>query len=199
MVGREKDSHSNTRGLEIQLGEVGHLDEKALHQLRGIELTEREVRQALVGNNDSILQKADALLAELKNNNIRRPEMARQLGTLAAVLQGVETDHLGSLEQELTKARKFLQADLPRGEQTNSKTFRGTATRNARSCGSTSPNKTNHKTTEQDRRCAGKSRGTSRAGHCCPGAFPEGSTAMGPVPSNDSRLGVLRKPATEDS
>ncbi len=121
VVGREKDSHSNTRGLEIQLGEVGHLDEKALHQLRGIELTEREVRQALVGNNDSILQKADALLAELKNNNIRRPEMARQLGMLAAVLQGVETDHLGSLEQELTKARKFLQADLPRGEQTNSK------------------------------------------------------------------------------
>ena len=48
VVGREKHSHTDTRGLQIQLDELGQLDERELHQLRGIEFTEREVRQAVI-------------------------------------------------------------------------------------------------------------------------------------------------------
>ena len=122
VVGRENNSHIDTRGLQIQLDELGQLDESELHELRGIEFTEREVRQALTGKNESVLQKADSLLGELKSNKIDRPRMADQLESLGQLLKHVEANHLDTVEQELTRARKFLQTNLSEDEQSDSAT-----------------------------------------------------------------------------
>ena len=119
VVAREKNSHTDTRGLQIQLEELGQLEESELHKLRGIEFTEREVRQALTGNNESVLRKADSLLGELKNNKIDQPKMADQLESLGQLLKHVEANHLDAVEQELTTARKFLQTDLSEDEQSD--------------------------------------------------------------------------------
>lgn len=96
--------------LEIQLNNVGQLPADDMNRLRQTELQQRNIRNGLTQQNDSVLNQIEKLLDEIDNNQIDNPEVAERLGDLKSLLEDLESTHLPEAQQQLTNAIKEGQA-----------------------------------------------------------------------------------------
>jgi hypothetical protein len=109
VVNREKETNEQTSQLEIAWQETGSLTDKELQSLRGIELTEREIRRAVSDQQDGLQAKIRTLESDLKYNQIGDSMMSQQLQRLHKTLSSVEQHQLRPLQTALNTARKFAQ------------------------------------------------------------------------------------------
>jgi len=111
IVTRQKESNQETNDLEIAWAQTGTLSETQMQSLRGIELTEREIRRS-IGSSDSGLQKQIAELeADLTYNQIDDAATSSQLKDMRQTLEQVDRQHLAPLQEALRSARKKAQSD----------------------------------------------------------------------------------------
>jgi len=115
----QKQSRRQVGDLEIRLGEAGglsQLDRDRLRgaelNLRGAELNQRQVRHTLTSRSDGVPMHILGLLADLENNKVDSPDIARQMQALLNEIDRLETEHFPIIERELTSAIKAAQVRL---------------------------------------------------------------------------------------
>ena len=119
IVHREKESNEQTTQLEIVWEQTKNLTQTDVQSLRGIELTEREIRRAMSDPHDGLLAKTLTLEADLKYNRMDDRVMSEQLQRLRQTLSRVESNQLIPLQSALNTARKHAQNDLATSSQAN--------------------------------------------------------------------------------
>ncbi|MDG2407378.1 MAG: hypothetical protein P8M53_00025, partial [Pirellulales bacterium] len=119
IVHREKESNEQTTQLEIAWEQTEMFTQTDVQSLRGIELTEREIRRAMSDQHDGLLAKTLTLEADLKHNRMDDQGMSEQLQRLRQTLSRVESNQLIPLQSALNTARKHAQNDLATSSQAN--------------------------------------------------------------------------------
>lgn len=104
--------------LEKRAAEAPRLAQLEVDQLRGVELNQRQIEQALSNRSDGIPGLILGLLADLANNKLDPPLVRRQMESLLAGLEPLVADELPAVARELTAAIKAAQALLDRPETT---------------------------------------------------------------------------------
>jgi hypothetical protein len=112
--GRERVAAMEKRAAETP--RLGQLD---VDQLRGAELTQRQIEQALSNRSEGIPRQVLGLLDDLANNRLDQPLVRRHMESLLAGMEQLAADQLPAVARELTSAIKAAQAllDQPNAQQ----------------------------------------------------------------------------------
>jgi hypothetical protein len=108
IVERQKDARARTTDLEIQLDEVGQLEDQDIPMLQGLSLAQRDIRHSLTNTREGVRSQIRSVLDELQNNKLDSPEMTRRLSGLDKLIGQLEKDNLAPIESELTTAEKSV-------------------------------------------------------------------------------------------
>lgn len=116
----QRDARTRTTALEIQLDEVGQLNQRDVDQLQAAELSQRQVARSLTGDSEGVRVQIDGLLADLTNNKIDGGEIRAKMSQIADEIDRLGSDHLPVIARELTSSLKRAQTALrdaaPAGE-----------------------------------------------------------------------------------
>ncbi len=110
----QRDARGQTKSLEIQLDQVGHLTKQDVDHAQSAELNQRQIARTLTSSTEGIPAQIEDFLADLANNLVDSPDMERRMTSIAEELTRLGEGHLGTIERELTSAIKAAQATLPR-------------------------------------------------------------------------------------
>lgn len=108
----ERDARNQVGSLEIQLKEVGKVNQQDLDHLQGAELSQRQVDRELSSKTEGVQAQIGGLLEDLRNNKVDSPDLERRMSDLSAQLEQVAADHLPEIARDLTNALKQGQAEL---------------------------------------------------------------------------------------
>lgn len=111
----QRDVRGQTSALEIQLNEVGELNQRDLDDLQAAELNQRQVTRTLTSTSEGIPAQIASLLAELESNRVDSPEIERRMRAFQAEIVRLEAEPLPLAHRELTSAFKSGQAQLDQG------------------------------------------------------------------------------------
>ncbi|MBI3864457.1 MAG: hypothetical protein HY290_21455 [Planctomycetia bacterium] len=106
----EQQARQQVDDLVLQLKNVDGVRPEDLDSLQRTELGQRDVAAQLASPANGLARRAAELLDELRNNQLNEPQTERRLKSLADELERLDRDHLRSIEQDLTQARKQLQS-----------------------------------------------------------------------------------------
>src|SRR5690606_9931026 len=76
---QQQKARSSVAALTTQLTSVGRLSKSDLDQLQSAELDQRQVQRSLVSETDGVIANVQLLLAELTNNRVDSPAVARRM------------------------------------------------------------------------------------------------------------------------
>jgi hypothetical protein len=110
----QNDARGQTKSLAIQLDQVGHLQKQDVDHAQAAELNQRQISRTLTSAAEGIPAQIADFLADLENNRVDSPDMQRRMTSIAAELDRLGKEHLGTIERELTAMIKAAQAELPR-------------------------------------------------------------------------------------
>jgi len=108
----QRNSRRQVADLEIQVRQTGALDQLGLDHLRGAELNQRQVNTTLTSRSEGVPMHIAGLLADLENNKVDSPDIARQMEALLAEIDRLAKQHLPAIGHELTAAIKAAQVCL---------------------------------------------------------------------------------------
>lgn len=111
----QRDVHGQTAALEVQLDEVGRLDQQDLDRMQAAELNQRQVARTLTSPTEGVPSHIATLLDDLDSNRVDSPDIRRRMQDLLDTMQGLENGPLPVIRRELTSALKTAQSQ-PRGE-----------------------------------------------------------------------------------
>ena len=112
VVQMQQQSRRQVADLDIQLGELGLLNQLDVDHLRGAELNQRQVNRTLTSPSEGVVKHALGLLADLDNNKIDSSDVRRQMRNLLGEIDRLETELLPMISRELTAAIKTAQVQL---------------------------------------------------------------------------------------
>jgi hypothetical protein len=95
-----------TTGLEATLERVGRFEKADIDQLRGDELSQRQVRRSLASSTEGARAQIVALLGELTNNKVPNLELRGRMQSFADEIARLDREELPAIESELTTALK---------------------------------------------------------------------------------------------
>jgi hypothetical protein len=98
--------------LEKRAAEPSRLAQLELDQLRGAELNQRQIEQALSSRNEGVPMQVAGLLADLANNKLDPPRVRQSMETLLARMKRLAAEEIPAVGRELTAAIKAAQALL---------------------------------------------------------------------------------------
>ncbi len=102
-------THDQVEQLKIQLQKAGELRFEDIDLLKRLEIEQRQINSRLSHPVEGITARTEHLLKELKQNKINDPDMEQRLRGIATEIAILQEDHLPTIEQELTNARKIAQ------------------------------------------------------------------------------------------
>lgn len=108
----EREARAQVGNLEIQMREVGQLEQQDIDHLQGAELAQRQVDRELSSETEGVQAQIASLLDDLRNNKVDSPDLERRMGDLSTQLKEVASDHLPEIARDLTTALKQAQASL---------------------------------------------------------------------------------------
>lgn len=98
-----------TKSLEATFARSGRLQKTDVDQLRGDELSQRQVRRSLASPTEGVRLQIVALLGELESNHVVNPELRRRMQGFADEIARLERDELPAIEHSLTDAIKGME------------------------------------------------------------------------------------------
>jgi hypothetical protein len=113
----ERDTRSQTKSLEIQLAEADGFNSRDIDQLQGAELVQRQVRERLVGDTDSVRGEIQGLLDDLQRNRIDSPDVDRRMQELQAAVTALGERKLPLIEHQLVAVLKISRTALFEAER----------------------------------------------------------------------------------
>lgn len=108
--GSQQRAHAQIGELRTQLETVGELRTQDADNLKRVELDQRRIATQLTNPIDGIEARVKELLDQLEQNHIDSAELRERLERMTSELATVNSDHLPAIEQELTQARKSVDA-----------------------------------------------------------------------------------------
>ena len=108
----QRQSRSRVAALEIRAAEVGYLDRQDVDRLRGAELNQRQINGDLLSRDEGVAGNIVALLADLENNKVDSPDVARRMRALLDRIDRLGREHLPVIDRELTAAIKATEVML---------------------------------------------------------------------------------------
>ena len=102
-------THDHVGQLKIQLQKAGELRFEDIDLLKRLEIEQRQINSRLSHPALGITARTQDLLEELGQNKINDPDMEQRLRGIATEIGILQEDHLPTIEQELTNARKIAQ------------------------------------------------------------------------------------------
>ena len=108
----QRQSRDQTTAIEIQVGEIGHLDQLGLDHLRGAELNQRQVTHTLTSTSDGVPMHVARLLDDLDTNKVDSPDVRRQMEQLLSQIDGLRSGPLPVIGRELTASIKAATVEL---------------------------------------------------------------------------------------
>ncbi|HTM55609.1 MAG TPA: hypothetical protein VL175_16395 [Pirellulales bacterium] len=109
----QQDTRAQTRGLEIQLDQVGSLNKQDLDHAQSAELNQRQVARSLTSPDEGVRAQVAEFLNDLDNNRIDSPDIERHMKSLLSEIERLDNEHLTPVERDLTGLIKAAQAKLP--------------------------------------------------------------------------------------
>lgn len=109
---QQQKARSSVAALATQLSSVGRLGKSDLDQLQSAELDQRQVQRALVSKTDGVTANIQLLLAELINNRVDSPAVARRMQLLSEEIARLEREPLPESERALNTSLKIVRDDL---------------------------------------------------------------------------------------
>ena len=97
----QRDARRHALKIQLQLQNPGTFRKSDLDHLQSVELNQRQVKEILSGTKDGIPQHVDRLLAVLRHNRVRLPDLSGQLQQLLRTLARIEKEQLVDIEAEL--------------------------------------------------------------------------------------------------
>ena len=113
----QRQARARIAEIEIQLDQVGTLEQQHVDQMQVGELAQRQVERMLADESDGAAAQLRQLLAELEHNHISSPDLQRQLGWLLSQVEQMAREPLPAIRRELTEALKQAQSALDAGDQ----------------------------------------------------------------------------------
>ncbi len=95
-----------TTALETALDRNGRLQKLDVDQLRGDELSQRQVRRSLTSPTEGVRVQIVGLLNELESNKVVNLELQRRMQTYADQIERLDREELAAVETQLTAALK---------------------------------------------------------------------------------------------
>jgi hypothetical protein len=102
----QRAARLQTSVVQTQLAAVGRLQKSDVDQLRGDELSQRQIRRSLVSPTEGVRAQIVSLLAELTSNRVDNLEIRRRMQSLADETARLDRQELPAAERELTAALK---------------------------------------------------------------------------------------------
>ena len=112
----QQDARAQTKSLEIQVDQVGHMKKQDVDHAQAAELNQRQITRTLTSDSEGIPGQIRDFLADLQNNRVDSPDMRRHAETIADNLRNLGQHELPTIQRELTSMIKAAQAGLPRGD-----------------------------------------------------------------------------------
>lgn len=115
----QQAARSQVREVEIQVQQVGQLEQTDLDRLQAAGLAQRQVDRALADQEGSLRSQLAGLLADIENNQLNDPEIAARAQGVSDELSRLAREYLPQIDQSLTRAEKdaktarHSQAKLP--------------------------------------------------------------------------------------
>lgn len=107
---QQKQTREQVGELQLQAQNAGKFRPEDLDVLQRTEIGQRDVTGQLRHPATGLERRARDLLDELRGNHLDDPQSERRLSDIAGELERLGDDHFPIIEQELTQARKLLQA-----------------------------------------------------------------------------------------
>ncbi len=105
----QQSARLQTSALETQLEQVGRFQKQDIDQLRGADLSQRQIHSSLTGRTDGVRSLVVGLLDELSINHVANPTMRRRMQGLADELGRLDAGELSAAERDLTAVVKGAQ------------------------------------------------------------------------------------------
>jgi len=116
VLSKQRIARGQTQSLEIQLNQVGSIGGADLDLMQGAELNQRQIRDTLITNDNSIEQQIVQLLTDLENNRIDSNDTRRAMSSLLVEIRNLEKELLPGIAQGLVTGLKNARDDLHRGQ-----------------------------------------------------------------------------------
>jgi len=108
----QRQGRSAVEELRLRIRHGAELDRSDLDRLRGADLSQRQVSQALYGPGEDLRGHIQALLAELTNNKIDSPDIQRRMQAVVAELDRLGNEELAAIASQLGESLKVLQTAI---------------------------------------------------------------------------------------
>jgi hypothetical protein len=102
----QQSARLETTGLESTLDRSGRLQKLEVDQLRGDELSQRQVRRSLASPTEGVRVQIVGLLNELTRNKVVNLELQRRMQSFADQIDRLDRQELPAIESQLTAALK---------------------------------------------------------------------------------------------
>ena len=98
--------------MEIRLEQTSRLDQADVDQLRGVELTQRQVNRTLTAAGEGLPMHVAGLLADLDNNGIDNPDVRRRMADILFQVEKLGREDLPQITLNMTAAIKGAQIQM---------------------------------------------------------------------------------------
>jgi hypothetical protein len=105
----QQSARLQTAALETQLEQAGRFQKQDIDQLRGADVSQRQIHSSLTGRTDGVRSMVVGLLDELSINHVENPAMRRRMQGLADELGRLDAGELSAAERDLTAVVKGAQ------------------------------------------------------------------------------------------
>jgi hypothetical protein len=111
----QRSGRSQVEAIRIRLAETKRLAALDVDHLQGAELNQRQVNRTLTSRGEGVPMHILALLADLENNQVDSPDIARRVRGLLEEIDRLDREHLALIGRELTAGIKAAQVELDNG------------------------------------------------------------------------------------
>ncbi|MCR4412845.1 MAG: hypothetical protein NUV77_10530 [Thermoguttaceae bacterium] len=114
VVELQRQGRALVEEIETRARQAADADRRELDRLRGAELTQRQVNDALANRTGGVAAHVAALLADLTNNRIDSPDVQRRMQAALSEIDRLSAGELTVIARELTAAIKTMQLQIER-------------------------------------------------------------------------------------
>ena len=108
----QQAARGDVESVALRVREVGAVDQADIDRMQAAELSQRQVQRTLTNRGDGVVMHALAMLADIENNRVDSPDMARRMQALLAEIERLDREHLVLISPELVAASKAAQVGL---------------------------------------------------------------------------------------
>ena len=112
IVRLQRQTHTQTSELEIQVRSVGRLDRNDIDQLQAAELNQRQVQQRLAHPSDGAAAQIVELIEQLRSNRVDSPDLYQRLIQFRDTIERLNETYLSHIQRQLIDALKIARESL---------------------------------------------------------------------------------------